>query len=290
MSREQLRELGFSDEQVERRLEHSRLQRVYPRVYAVGHRRLVPHAHLLAALLSAGPRAFISHRTAAAVWGLRQAIDVRRIELTVPSGGGRRRATGFTVHRCTREPEPADLRVRDGLRVSAVPRLLVELASRERPAELGRLITVAVRKRLLRLDQADGLQQLEEALRRHRRRAGMAKLEQALSGYTRPDSSRSGLERAFDDMLRRHPEIPEPQRNVRLDVWEIDRLWPEHRLAVELDGRPYHVAVVDMERDRVKDAALQKLGLIPLRFTDFRMEHDQAGVLADLRHFLGLSR
>jgi very-short-patch-repair endonuclease len=57
---------------------------------------------------------------------------------------------------------------------------------------------------------------------------------------------------------------------------------------VELDGRPYHVAAQDMERDRIKDAAMQKLGHIALRFTDFRFEHDLPGILRDLRHFLGV--
>ena len=266
------------------------MQRVYPRVYAVGHRRLTPHAHLVAALLSAGPAGFLSHRTAAAVWGLRQAIDVRWIELTIPGAGGRRKATGYVVHRCAREPDPADIRTRDGLRVSSVLRLLVELADRERPAELARLITVGVQKRLLRLEARDSRAELEDALQRHERRPGTAKLKRALAAYRRPDSSRSGLERAFDEMLSRHPEIPQPQRNVRIDIWEVDRWWPEHRLAVELDGRPYHVSVADMERDRVKDSALQRLGLTPLRFTDFRMEHDQAGILADVRHFTDVSR
>jgi hypothetical protein len=61
------------------------------------------------------------------------------------------------------------------------------------------------------------------------------------------------------------------------------------RLAVELDGRPYHVAVQDMERDRLNDAALQRLGHVPIRFTDFRFEHDRPGILRDLHHFLGVS-
>ena len=40
--------------------------------------------------------------------------------------------------------------------VSSVPRMLIELAPRETPAELARLVTVAVQKRLLRLDAQDG--------------------------------------------------------------------------------------------------------------------------------------
>lgn len=41
-------------------------------------------------------------------------------------------------------------------------------------------------------------------------------------------------------------------------------------------------------KDRIKDAALQRMGLIPLRFTDHRFNTDQAGMFADLGYFLGL--
>jgi very-short-patch-repair endonuclease len=164
--------------------------------------------------------------------------------------------------------------------------MLVELAPRETPVELQRLVTEAVRKRLLRLDTNDGRQALEAALARHPRWPGMAKLTAALAAYRRPDSSRSQLERTFDDLLQQHPEFPDPQRNIHIDVYEIDRYWPEPRLAVELDGRPYHVAAQDMERDRIKDAYLLRHRITPLRFTDFRVEHDLPGILSDLRHFL----
>ena len=117
-------------------------------------------------------------------------------------------------------------------------------------------------------------------------RQGTSRLRAVLATYLRTEDHKSELERAFDRLLAEHPDLPTPQRNVHLGVWELDRFWPQHKLVVELDGRPYHVAVADMERDRIKDAALQRLGLTPLRFTDFRVEHDVSGVLRDVRHFL----
>jgi hypothetical protein len=167
--------------------------------------------------------------------------------------------------------------------------LLVELAARETPAELERLVTAAVPKRLLRLDAEDGRLALEEALARHARYPGMAKLAAVLAGYRRPEDHKSQLELAFDRIIAQHPDIPQPERNIHLGIWEIDRFWPEHKLAVELDGRPYHIAVTDMERDRIKDAELQRLGVTPLRFTDFRVEHDVPGILRDVRHFTGVA-
>jgi very-short-patch-repair endonuclease len=284
VTRAQLYELGFTYWQIRRKLGLGRLHRIHHNVYAVGHASLTSQATLVAAVLCVGPRSFLSHRTAAAVWGLR-AVNVRRIELTLPGSGGRPHA-GLIVHRTQTEPHPADVRVRGPLRLSSVPRMLVELAPRETPAELARLITAAVQKSLLPLHRADARERLEAALARHRRYPGTAKLTAVLAAYRRTDSSRSELERAFDRLLARHPEIPQPHRNIHIDHWEIDRFWPEHNLAVELDGRPYHIAAGAMERDRIKDASLLRQGITPLRFTDFRVEHDIDGILGDLRHFL----
>ena len=228
--------------------------------------------------------AFLSHRTAAAVWGLR-AVNLHAIELTVPGSGGRLRP-GLTVHRCVAEPHGDEVRSHVELRVSSVPRLLVELAARETPPELERLVTLAVRKRLLRPEAADGRETIEATLARHHGHRGLRRLRAVLAAYLRTEDYTSYLELAFDRFLAQHPDLPKPQHNVHIGVWEVDRFWPDHKLAVELDGRPYHIAIADLERDRRKDAALQRLGLTPLRFTDARVEHDPRGVLQDVRHFL----
>ena len=282
-----LYELRFTYRQVRRMVAEGRLHPLHRDVFAVGHRGVVDRAHLLAAQLSVGPRGFLSHRSAAGVWGLR-AINAHDIELTVPGSGGHRRAD-LTIHRTKNEPHPRDARQNGHLRVSSVLRLLVELSPREAPAELERLVTVAVQRRLLRPDLRSGRTDIEEALARHERWPGVAKLQAVLARYRNTTSRRSELEVAFDRFLAAHPELPEPERNVYIGRWEIDCFWPAHGLAVELDGRPYHVSVRDMEKDRVKDADLQKLGVIPLRFTDFRIEHDVAGILVDLGHFLHVS-
>ena len=164
--------------------------------------------------------------------------------------------------------------------------MLVELAPRETPVELQRLVTEAVRKRLLRADTRDGRATIETALARHGGRPGLGKLTAVLAVYRRTDSRKSDLERAFDRLLAQHPEVPEPLTNIFIGRWEIDCFWPAHNLAVELDGRPYHIAAQDMERDRIKDAFLLRQGITPPRFTDARIGQDIPGILTDLRHFL----
>jgi hypothetical protein len=280
VSREQLRAAGLSDKQIRTRERDGELHPLYHDVWAVGHRNVTPKGHLIAALLSCGPTSFLSHRTAAALHGLR-AVNVRAIEITLAAGRTYVRA-GLQVHRTAREPARGELRSVGHLRYSSVPRLLIELAPRETPTELRRLLTEAVHRRLLNLDA------IEEALARHARRPGLARLKAALRAYRPRPDRKSELERGFDAWLLEHPEIPEPSRNVYIDGWEIDCWWPEQRVVLELDGRDYHTAVQEMERDRLKDTKLQIRGIKPMRVTGERWDLDRAGVRSDLLALLQL--
>ncbi len=203
----QLLGLGFSPKEIQGLVRRGILYPLYPGVYAVGHRSVVAHARLIAALLTCGGSSFLSHRTAAAVRGLRP-VNTRRIEVTVPGKrlGAR---TGIVIHQSAR-PDDADMTTYNGLRVSSVPRMLIESAPTESQRELERLITEAVRKRLLDFPA------LEDALHRSARRPGLAKLKRALRDYRPGPGRKSGLERAFDELIK-DTGIPEPQRNVHIE-------------------------------------------------------------------------
>jgi hypothetical protein len=123
---------------------------------------------------------------------------------------------------------------------------------------------------------------MQSAPVRNFRRPGIAKLRKALAAYLPTEDRKSGLERDFDQFLAEHPEIPSPKRNVHIDGWEIECYWPECKLAVELDGRPYHIAVQDVEKDRFKDGKLLIIGIRTLRIIDTRFNHDRSGVYDDL--------
>jgi very-short-patch-repair endonuclease len=93
--------------------------------------------------------------------------------------------------------------------------------------------------------------------------------------------------------LRRAADIEEPDCNVPMTVrgttYVIDCYWPEHKLAVELDGRDAHERALAFESDRRRDAALSSIGLRPMRFTWNRIDYDGTGVLADLTAAMNLS-
>ena len=116
-------ENGFGDEAIKTALRAGRLHPLHRDAYAVGHRVVVERGNWLAAVLAMGPGAFLSHGSAAALWGLGR--DRRKVDVTAPQGRqvrpGRSR---IQVHRC--KFDPVEVTVRDRIPVStarcSVPR------------------------------------------------------------------------------------------------------------------------------------------------------------------------
>jgi very-short-patch-repair endonuclease len=73
--------------------------------------------------------------------------------------------------------------------------------------------------------------------------------------------TRSELEERFRQFLRAH-ELADPEWNVRLELGdttiEVDCLWRDQRVVVELDGYGYHAGLDAFERDRLRDRLLQR--------------------------------
>src|SRR5690242_9440342 len=62
--------LGLSQSAVDRAVGAGRLHRLYRGVFAVGHTRISPHGECLAAVLASGPKALLSHLSAAWLWDI----------------------------------------------------------------------------------------------------------------------------------------------------------------------------------------------------------------------------
>jgi len=65
-----------------------------------------------------------------------------------------------------------------------------------------------------------------------------------------------------------------PDFNVRVGRYELDALWRDYRLAVEIDTYGTHGGRVPFELDRVRDAALSGLGRQKDVFFHFYYEED----------------
>lgn len=274
VARRQLLAFGLGPGAIEHRIANGRLHRVHYGVYAVGYRSLTPHGRWLAAVLAAGPGAVLSHRSAAALWGLRPAAG-RRIDVTVRRRG-RRDRPGIAVH-VTRELRDRDRAQRVSIPVTSVARTLLDLAGVIPERQLSRAFEEADRADLLDLDA------IEDICLRGRGRRGLGALLRLLADQTGPTpATRSELERVFLDLCDDH-RLPRPRINALVAGFEVDALWPCQRLIVELDGYAFHRTRAAFERDRDRDAGLLLAGYRVLRFTHRRLEQDSSATAATVR-------
>jgi very-short-patch-repair endonuclease len=126
---------------------------------------------------------------------------------------------------------------------------------------------------------------LLDQLERNRGRAGTRALRRVIEVEGGPAPTRSEAERRLLRLLRA-AELPAPQVNARLSGFEVDFLWKDARLVVEVDGYAYHSNRAAFERDRRRDRTLQTQGWRVVRITWRQLHEQPAAVEADLRKLL----
>jgi predicted transcriptional regulator of viral defense system len=275
-ARRQLLAVGLTPRMVDRRVAAGRLHVVHRGVYAVGHAILIAKGRWLAAVLSCGPGALLSHRSAACLWGIRLAANAK-IDVTVIRGGSHARF-GVTIHHA-RGLTDLDRTLISAIPVTDLPRTLLDLADVVSPHQLELAVEVAERRRLL------DMRAIEELLERSNGRRGVRRLRSALSLPTGAIDTRSPLERRFLAFCGKH-DLPRPQVNVVVAGYEVDAHWPAAKLVAELDSVTYHHTRAAFERDRAKDIQLQLDGQRVIRVTDRRIESDGVRLAAEIATLL----
>jgi very-short-patch-repair endonuclease len=216
----------------------------------------------MAAVIACGPKAVLSHRSAAALWGLRE--DSRsRIDVTAPGRRGRIPA-GIDAHRHG-SLRPADRTSVDGIPCTSVSRTLLDLAAVVPYRDLRYAVKQAEVER--RFD----LSEMNELLGRSRGRRGIARLRTAIALHdSREQLTRRDLEARFFDMCRRF-DLSLPEVNGHLVVngssMMPDFLWREAGLIVEADSRKFHGTLTAFEEDRRRDQLLTAAGWTVIRCT-----------------------
>jgi Protein of unknown function (DUF559) len=188
---------------------------------------------------------------------------------------------GIRVHR-PRHLEPADRTRRYGIPVTSPSRTLLDLAAVVSPIQLRRAFEEAERLELLDREA------LVRMCDRMRGRRGVARLRGLLGEGPLPLSEvRSRLEARFLAFCRDRG-LPIPATNVPLGEFEVDFLWPEQRVVVELDGWRSHGLRSAFEDDRRRDVRIQLLGHRVVRVTNQRLDRDPGELEAELRRLLTL--
>jgi predicted transcriptional regulator of viral defense system len=276
----QLQFLGLSARAVRDRVAAGRLTRIHRGVYAVGHGRLTIRGYWMAAVLAYGPNAVLSHRSAAALHGIRP--DNRaKADVTLPSRSARPRP-GIQVHAST-TLQPADVTEIDGIPCTSLARTLLDLAEVIDRQGVERAVTQAEVNRVF------DLRAVEEVLSRAAGRRGAGVLRGVLAQYDGPTLTDKELEERFLALCRA-ASLPSPAVNawITLDggvAYKIDFLWRAARLGVETDGWASHGTRQAFESDRRRDRNLRLAGWDVVRFTWRDVEHEPeevASVLARL--------
>jgi len=279
VARRQLME-RLSRHAVETRVTGRRLIRVRAGVYGVGHVALSRNGYRMAAVLSAGDGAALSHREAAALWGIRNTARAR-IEVTAP--GHSRGDTSVQVHRGRL---PADeVTSHDGISVTTPSRTLFDLATVLNRTRLERAVHEAEVRRLLSPTSLPAL------LERHPGRRGAKTLRAILDDLADRgvEVTRSEFEDRFLEILD-GAGLPRPDVNAEiptaLRAYEVDATWTARRLAVELDGGAVHRTRRAFEEDRVRDRALAVAGWTVVRITWRELRDRPDRVAADVANLL----
>jgi hypothetical protein len=279
ISRADLLECGLNTSSITARVRDGRLHRVFRGVYSV-----IPPSMLrtegwrVAVVLACGPDAVLSHESAAEFWGMRP-HNGTFWSVTVPGDRGRR-LKNVRAHQM--KLDPADVTFVDGIWVTTPARPLLDLAEVVGADQLPRALERAEELRLF------DLRAIEAAMARAPGRRGLKPLDAALDLYRPGVVTRSELERRALDLVAA-AGLPAPAANAEIAGidGEVDLLWADRAVVVEIDSARYHSSRRAFERDRRKSAELTALGYRVIRVTDRQLTTEPDWVADRIATVLG---
>lgn len=276
--RGQLLAAGVTAGFIDSRVEAGWLRPMHRGVYAVGPIQS-DEAPEMAAVLACGNKAVLSHRSAAALWRILPKRACEPVEVTVVASHTPRRSR-IRVRRTERLLR-SEVTTRRRIRVTTPARTLLDLAATlplrelEQAMATGERMYAGTQRRLLAL------------LARYPARAGTAKLRQLLGDSHQPALARSEAEERFLELIRRSG-LPAPEVNARLHGYELDFLWRDQRLVVEVDGFAFHADRAAFEADRHRDAELARRDIQVVRVTWRQITAEPEATLVRIAEVLAL--
>jgi very-short-patch-repair endonuclease len=226
--------------------------------------------------MSCGRGSFVSHRSAAFVWGMRREPP-QEVEISVV-GHGCRSHNGMRVHRI-KAIDRRELRRHEDLWVSSPARAVLEVAAVGTRDELVDMIDQGLALR--RFSPRD----LKVVLARNRPCRGAGRLAEVIADDTAMAISRSKAEKALLRLIK-DAGLPLPETNVKFGRFEADFVWREQRVIVELDSPTFHSGPGVFHRDHEKDLVFRSAGFDVMRPTRAHVVYEGPRVLVLLAQAL----
>ncbi len=279
VARRQLLAVGVTPRAIGGRLARSQLVVRFRGVYAPGHLHLGVHGHRTAAVLAV-PGCVLTHGSATALRGI--GGESTSWHVTLPGSSGRRRVQQIVVHTST-TLAARDICVVQGLPTTSVARSIVDAASHLRQRQIANLLARAERASLLHVGDVQDVMDRVRA----RPTPGHARLAAALDEHLQLGAqlSRSDIEGALRDIAAR-AGLPAPRLNQIVGGDEVDALWPDLRLGIEIDSWQFHHDRRSFVADRAKLRRLYLQGLTVLPFAASDLVYRPAAVAAEIRAIL----
>ncbi|HEY3144427.1 MAG TPA: DUF559 domain-containing protein [Acidimicrobiales bacterium] len=239
----------------------------------------------MGAVLAAGPDALASHRTAAHLWGLEGFGPPGRIEVTVRRHTRPQKRSGLVIHE-TLAWNLASPSKRWGIPVTGAARTLIDIAAvAEDQTTVLRALDKIRRKRLATW------RQLWQTFILHARRGrpGIVACRAALErryGRRVPDTEFARLFLLMLDDAGLVSPVAEHWIVASDNRYRVDLAYPDHSLAIELDGKETHLTDAAFEADRVRDNQLRLVGWTVLRYTWQRFIESPRDIVSEIRSFL----
>ncbi|MEN0013435.1 MAG: type IV toxin-antitoxin system AbiEi family antitoxin domain-containing protein [Solirubrobacteraceae bacterium] len=276
--------LGFKKDAIAKLVRRGTLIRQHRGAYRTGAMPATTSTRLRCALVATGPDAALARASAAHHLGLIE-FEPRKVEVITP-----RRSVGHTredvvVHETHELPRRDLIRV-DGLLTTCPQRLILDLALDTTSGADRKLPRRAIRQGAVRDKRlAD---RLERVVRERAPFRGSQVLRELLDEHSSGATvTRSELEDQFLELLIRNG-LPLPETNAIVEGFEVDGVWWDERVVVELDTYQFHGDVRAFERDRARDAALTVAAYRPIRITKRRIEREEPQIVRQVRILLGL--
>jgi hypothetical protein len=267
--------LGLSRDYARVQVDARRWQRVHRGVYCAYTGPLTFESRCAAAIAACGETAVLTGATALTIYGL-PGRDDGIVHVVVDHSAAAPALSGICVTRSTTLTDRSRV-IRRGLPVTKIDRSLVDYSLRS-PARAEGVLTEGVQRGFTTPVR---LRACIFAMGHIPRRRLLLHITHQIEG-----GDRSAMERRFMRLVAK-AGLPKPVQNHPLVIngrrlW-LDACYPGLRIAIEIDGRAYHLFAEDWENDLARQNLLMLDGWLVLRFTSRAIRDRPDEVVAQIR-------